>query len=318
MQIGLLLLLLALMPSCSMINTVAVKTTGSVIHQGSEEILTENNWHHFVQAAPANLKLIEGLWYSDQDNEELLSLLIKGYGAYGFAAYETKALKDILLEKEKSFNRSQTLLFYQRAIFYGEKYLQVKGIEIKDFWNKDFPNKLSKVFDNKMSKDDLVGLFYFAQSLGSSINLQRTNVQMMGKMNHVIKMFDWICKKDPTIEHSGCELFNSIMAASVPSIMGGSQSKARKSFQKLMKNQPANLLAQVSYIQYHIVPMMEEEEFDLVTRQLERKISDWYDLQLGKESKTNQIYKQHRYFNLYNSIAKERLKVLKGLKSDLL
>lgn len=318
MRILLYLLLLALFASCSLVNRVAVKTTGSVIKEGSDEILTENNWHHFVQAAPANLKLIEGLWFSDQENKELLTLLIKGYGAYGFAATETMALKDILLEKEASFYKEQTLMHYQKAIYYGEKLLALKGIKKDEFWDKSFPEKLKKSFDSKMSDSDLVGLFYFAQALGSSINLQRQNVAMMSKMNHVMKTFEWICERQPDIEYNGCDLFDAIMAASVPSIMGGSQAKARKLFQKLIKKQPANLLAQLSYLQYHVVPMMEEEEFNLIVKELEQKLGSWRALQFGQERKDNKVFSKRRYFNLYNSIAAERLKVIKSLKTELL
>ncbi len=79
-------------------NKVALETTSNVMYEGSDEVLNEGNWHFFSQAAPANLKLVEGMWYSDQTNKKLLTLLIRGYTAYAFATLETKAYKNIMLK----------------------------------------------------------------------------------------------------------------------------------------------------------------------------------------------------------------------------
>ena len=281
MRLGLHLLFLALLGSCSMVSKVAVKTTGSVISNGSDELLEEANWEHFKNAAPANLKMIEGLWFSDQENKELLTLLIKGYGAYGFGVAETQALENILLESEQVFLTQQAVMFYQKAIYYGEKYLALKGIKSEEFWDKNFPEKLEKVFNENIDTEDYVALFYFAQSLGSSINIQRQNLSQMAKMNHALKTMNWVCAKAPHIERDGCSLYEAIMAASLPSIMGGDQAQAKAKFLKIIKERPYDLLAHESYIQYQLLPMMDEEELAKEMKILEDKSSIWYYLQLG-------------------------------------
>lgn len=312
------LILFAVLSSCSMIDTAAVKTTGRVIYSGSDELLTEANFQNFLISAPANLKLIEGLWYSDQDNKELLTLLIKGYGAFGFAGAETLALEDILLEKPNSNRVEQALLNYQKSINYGLQYLKLKGISKTEFFNKSFPEDLKNIFNSKLSQQDYIAIFYFAQALGGSINLQRTNVSKMSYMNHVQKMFEWVCDKDPSLERGACQLFDGIFLASLPSIMGGSQVKAREVFVKTIKDQPFNLLAQLSYIQYHLVPMMEEDEFDQAMKSLKSKLDDWYGLQLGNPSEKTKIFENNKMFNLYNSVAKERYNILIKLKDEIL
>lgn len=309
--------LLASLVSCAAVNTIALRTTANVIHAGSDEALTEGNYEHFKAATPANLKLLEGLWFSDQQNKTLLGLLVKGYSAFAFAVAETEALEEILLEESSSKKIDQVLMLYEKAVFYGEKYFQELGITKKELWNKNFPSKLGKVFDDKLSPEDYVTVFYFGQALGSSINIQRQNLVKMSFMNHSLQTLDYICKKQPSIERGSCDLFQAVLMASIPSIMGGSQVKARKMFKKLIKSQPANLLAHLSFIQYHIIPMMEEDEYFGEMEKLQKKIRNWYGLQKGMRSKYTRIYERDRFFNLFNAISKERYQTLGKLKNEL-
>ncbi len=310
-------ILLASFISCAAVNTVALRTTANVIKDGSNEALTESNYQHFKKATPGNLKLLEGLWFSDQSNKTLLGLLVKGYSAYAFAVAETDALEDILLEKDSSEKVEQAILLYEKAIFYGEKYLAEVGISKEKYWDKGFPIKLKTVFDKNLSDEDYVTMFYFGQALGSSINIQRTNLVKASFMNHALQTINYVCDKKPEIERGSCHLFQAVLQASIPSIMGGSQSKARTKFKKLIKETPYNLLAHLSFVQYHIVPIMEEEEFFREMEKLQKKIRTWYNLQKGTKSVSSKIYEQHRLFNLFNAITKERYKTLKKLKTEL-
>ena len=151
------LTLLALFISCSLIDKIAVNSTANIIHAGSDEMLTEGNWHHFNRSVPANLKLIEGLWYGDKENKKLLTMLIKGYAAYGFATFETKGLAAIV-EEEKSFDVEQAILMYEKAIYYGFEYLKLAGISQSTFMHKSFATQLSDRFLATFAEDDLVPL----------------------------------------------------------------------------------------------------------------------------------------------------------------
>jgi hypothetical protein len=247
---------MAVLSSCALVNKVAVKATSNIIGEGSDELLTEGNWHFFDQAVPANLKLMEGLWYGDQGNEKLLELLIKGYSAYAFASMETKALKDLIEENDNSFHIDQTIITYEKAIFYGLQFLKLKGITESDFYDKTFSTKLAKIFDESFGKEDHIAIFYFAQALGSSINIQRQNVKKMAYLSHVKSMLKWVCAKDPSLERGSCGFFNAVIEASTPTLLGGSQAKARVNFKQVIKEQPYNLLARLSFIQYNIITMV--------------------------------------------------------------
>lgn len=316
MQRYILIAFMATIFGCSVIDRVAVKSTARLMNEGSDEILTETSWDRFNMAAPANLKLIEGLWFTDKSNLDLLEILIKGYGAYAFGALETKALDSIILDEESS-EKFEAILAYEKAIFYGFKYLENFGISKKQFTDKSFGLKLKDSFENHFKEDNFVALFYFAQALGSSINLQRDNVSKMGLLTQVKEMLSWVCLKDPTLERGSCLLFDAVIEASTPTLLGGSQKLARSKFKKVIKKQPYNLLAKVSYIQYHLIPMLEESDFDAYMEILEKDFSYWKETQVGKTNSMSKTFNKHRDFNLYNAIALERFNTLKEVKKDI-
>ena len=311
------LIFMAAFTSCSLMDRVAVKTTASVIKSGSDEVLTEGNWEHFNNAVPGNLKLIEGLWYSDPTNKSLLLMLIKGYGAYGFASKETIALIDILEEKSNSLNIDQAILTYEKAIFYGLKYLELSGISENEFYDKSFSTKISSEFSRRFNSVDHSAILYFAQALGSSINIQRQNVSKMALLSHVKAMLSWVCLENPEIERGSCGLFNAVIEASTPTLLGGSQKKAKIQFKNLIKKQPYNLLARISYVQYHLIPLLEEEEFAVEMEDLRKDINTWYSYMKGSRNGRTKLYEENRDFNLFNSIAKKKYSVLMKLRKDI-
>lgn len=303
--------------SCSLINKAALRTTADVVELGSDESLTEGNWENFKRATPGNLKMLEGLWFADQENKKLLSLLIKGYSAYAFAVVETEALAGLLLDNPNQDQVNLTILYYEKAIFYGEKYLAASGIKPTEFWKATFPSKLKENFNDELSKDDYVAMLYFGQAIGSSINLQRQNIVKMSYMNHAFKTIDWVCSKAPEIEQGSCGLFQAVLTASMPSIMGGSQDKAREMFLQMRQKMPYNLLIDLSFIQYHLIAMLEEDAFEKEAKALTKKLTAWYELQLGVKNKSNLIFQKHREFNLYNAIAKKRLNTILKIKNEI-
>ena len=307
--------MLALISSCSLINMGAVKTTVNVIHAGSDEILTEANWEMFRQGTPANLKMLEGLWFADRSNKKLMTLLAKGYSGYGFGVHETQALPSILLE-EDSDAKEQAILSYEKAIFYGLKLLEHAGIDQEKFFRKEFSTNLAKEFDQKFETEDLVGIFYFAQSLGSSINLQRDNIAKMAYLNHVREMLNWVCGKAPDLEQGSCSLAQAVIEASTPSILGGSQQRAAEMFKNLISMQPYNHMVRLSFIQYHVIPMLDEDLYREQVKLLANEIAIW---QRGIKDPLKKAKKYHgkQKFNLHNSIAKKRYEKLISIEKKL-
>ena len=119
-----LFLVMTTFVGCSLVNKTALRTTANVIREGSDESFTEGNWAFFKEAMPGNIKLLEGLWFADQSNENLLGLLIKAHAAYAFVVHETQALEAIITDDYNSTAKEQAILHYEKAIFYAVKLLE--------------------------------------------------------------------------------------------------------------------------------------------------------------------------------------------------
>ena len=316
MKLIIFLYVLMTLSSCSLIRKKAIGVTSEVALKGSDEIFTDGNLTLLEKAIPGNIKFMEGLWYVDKENENLLTLLIKSYAGYSYGILEADATKEILLD-EKGVMTLRAIEGYEKAIFYGEKLLNLKGISLKQFYNKDFPNKLKRVFDDQLDEQDLVGVLYFAQALGSSINLQRENIAKMANLNHVKGMLDYVCSRSPQIEGGNCALFQAVIEASTPTLLGGDPKTSQKMFLKLMREYPQNLLVRSSYIQYHLIPMYKEQEFKEEMLKLKGETELWYKTQIGQINNKNKIYKKMKRFNFYNALAMKKYEIIRSIKNEL-
>ena len=84
-----LLSFVILISGCS-INKLAINATGSIIECSMESLMEESDLVFAEEAAPGNLKLLEGLIKSDPENERLLVSASFGFAAYAMAFLEDK------------------------------------------------------------------------------------------------------------------------------------------------------------------------------------------------------------------------------------
>lgn len=304
--------------SCSLVKTTAIHSTTKIMHDGSGVINREGDWNNFKKSAPANLTTLEGFWFADKDNAELLSLLIKGHAGLGFGVYETLALDDQLKDEDESLAKKRAIIHYTKAYDYGIRFMQEKGISKSQLNDREAKNKLSKLLDDKLSDDDMIATFYFAQAWGGLINLQRTNVSLMSKLGTVKSLMDWVCAKDANFEYGSCKLFYAVYEAGRPAMLGGNLQKGKQIFLDYIKSYPLNLLARVSFIQYYVIPTMDETLYAEQSEFLKKEILLWEQtLNLGTRKKTNQKYLKNSEFNLFNSIAKERFEIIEKNKKEI-
>lgn len=318
LKMGILFTTIIIGSSCSLVKKSAINTTASIMQDGSTEINSEANWDFFKQAAPANLKTIEGFWYADQSNTKLLGMLIKGYGGFAFGVNETEFLQDHFLDKSPSQHKRDAIWFYTKAYDYGLKYLAEKGIGLEDLNPQFAQKKLPQMLSKNLSDDDLVTIFYFAQAFGGLINLQKNNVSLIAKLPVVKSMMDWVCKNNPKIENGSCQLFYAVYESSRPPMLGGDLEKGRELFHNYIKEYPYNLLARVSFIQYYIVPTMDDTLYAEQAEFLTKEFIYWEQSQNeGDRSSLNEKYVKHRDLNLFNSIAKKRFEIIEKNKKDI-
>lgn len=270
------LILAIFLCSCS-INRITVGTTSGMFYQASEEIETEGNWELFRQAAPANIKLMEGLLYLKSDDMNLLTSAIKGRAGLAFAVDETLWLRDFLAGQTDSLARQQALLNYSRAVNYGLEYLSKRGVEYQELKKAIRTEQgVDGFLDSKLRaarQQDLDAVLFTAQALAAIINLNRTDMLMVAELPLAKGMFDWVCQHRPDINFGACDIFYGAYQAGRPAMLGGNPEKGREHFLAAIERWPENWLIVVSYMQYYLIPMAKEEEFQ-----------DWYQFMLARVS----------------------------------
>ncbi|MDA8792334.1 TRAP transporter TatT component family protein [Bacteriovoracaceae bacterium] len=302
--------------SCSTIKKVGISTTSSIIYESHDQSLLERDWDYFEESSLANLKFVESIHSVDPDNEEILFVLTKGFSGYAYAVYETKDLFEVLAEKEVRPNRTRAIAFYERALGYGFDYLKARGVDTRKILTSKKSGPIISELNSNLSKKDYELVFYFAQSWGSLINLQRTDISLMADLNKVASVMDWVCEKDPKIAFDGCLLYHGTFEATKPALLGGDVEKAKKYFRKFIRKNPQNLLGRVQFLQYLIIPHMMEEEYESIMEDLEKEFHTFnqrniFDRIKGKKESHKSVY------NLFNSIAHKRYQVIKKFENDL-
>lgn len=304
-------LLLAL-GGCSL-QKMALRSGTPVFEKSAVGVMKEANWDFFRASTPGNLKFLELLWEQDKDNLRLLSVLIKSYAGYAFAVPETLTFEEELSGLEDSPAKKDAIAFYTRSLDYGLHYLKEKKISHKDLLSDD--EKLKKKL-KKLDEEDATALLYTAQAWGSLINLQKDNVALVSQVPKVKLLFDRVCEIKPDIDHNICEIFYAQYEASRPRMLGGNPEKGAALFEEAIKKYPQNLLIRMSYIQYVIVPAMDEEKYEKEAVVLREEFAKWEDLNRDNLENVSP-YRDAQELNLYNSIAKKRFTIVEKNKKKI-
>src|SRR4051812_24807415 len=81
-----------LLSSCS-VHKIAVDQMAPVLAKAADQVKTEKSLEFFRQSTPGSLQLAEALALTSTHNEDLLTLLVKGFASYGYFADDTAYLK---------------------------------------------------------------------------------------------------------------------------------------------------------------------------------------------------------------------------------
>ena len=314
MNLVLMMGLLAL-SACSTVQKWTIRSASPVFNRSSLALTKEGHWEFFKESAPANLKFMELLWQQDTDNMALLGILVKGYAGYAYAVPETLSFGEELAGNDASEAKKDAIYFYTRALDYGLLYLEKKGIKRSELLGLN-EEKLTKKLKAELDDEDSVPVMYLAQAWGSLINLQKDNVALVSQVPKVKVLFDTVCARSPKIEHNSCEIFYAQYEASRPQMLGGNPKKAEELYRAAIKKYPRHLLIRLGYIQYLLLPAMDQDRYEAEAKTLREEIVKWSDLNRdGLENKSE--YKDASDLNLYNAIARKRFEMIEKNKSKI-
>lgn len=312
--------IMGFLSSCSSFNKVAINTASGLLYQASGNVESEGNYELAKLGLPANLILLEGLLSESKNNDEILATLTKGYAGLAFGFNEADNLIDQWENKTDEANKNLAIMNYSKAINFGIRYLKQKKINWEDLKTKmNDQAALMHLFDKNLSSEkiDLETLMFTAQSLGSVINLQKDNMTLVSELPIVKAMFDWTCMKKPSLNFGTCDIFFGTYEAGRPKMLGGNPDKGKEIFEKAILKHPYNWLIRVSYIQYYLIPMADEEGFKIQMDYLKERAVEFKQSQMYQP--TPQIFDWAREdrLRLFQSIAIKRYELFEKYKKQL-
>ena len=312
------LLLAPAFAGCSLVNQVALDTTSEILADASPELETEHNWQRFRISVPALLKTMEALWYNSPKNNDLLVSLTKGYSAYGFGVYETLALQETLGDTDHKPYLQQALDYYSRAIDYGLRFLKTNDITVEQLADAIKNGNGASYLDNHLDQDNnthVEGVFFLGFTWLSFANLQRDNPSLVSQVYIVKGLIDWACTAQPNMRDGLCKLMNAAYETSRPKMLGGNPAKGAKIFRQAIKDHPNNHMIRLAYIQYSLIPSMDDDGYKEQKEALSKIFDKDYEpavpganVSLKSRSQSNQ---------LFNAIAKRRFVIIKKFEKDI-
>ncbi len=294
MQSPFLLFLMLLWGGCSL-TKLALRSQAPLFEEGGKSLNRERDWQWFKTASPGNIQFMETLYSQDRDNRGLQRALIRSYAGYAYLVSETEALSEQIDSLEERPREAQALALYARALAHGRSYFQAKSITLQGTAEAELLQQL----EQRSDQADWGPLLFYAQALAASINLQKQDLALVAQLPRAKLLFDYVCHRQPDIEQGVCPLFYAQYEASRPRMLGGNPEKGRELFLQFIKRHPDHLLARVSYLQFSVMPRLDEEEFNRESEELQRRLDAWKQVDKASD------------LNLLNATAEQRFSILK-------
>lgn len=234
------------------------------------------------EAAPSNLKLIEGMAHGSPQNPEILTAASQLLGAYAFGFLEDCCVDDA--DQETANERAKAL--YLRGRDYAVRALDL-SVDFSAMLEMDqvaFEQALETI-----EEDDVAPLFWTTFNWGLYINLSRADLTALSDLSRVVALAKRVAALDPMFFYGGADMFQMVFNASLGPAVGGSPELAKQAYERAQKASGGRfLLTKYLYAKYYPLQMMDRELFE---RLLNEIIAAPVDL-LPEQRLSNQLAKE--------------------------
>lgn len=182
-----------ILAGCS-IQQIAIKQLGSALANSTGGAFARESDVVFAgEAIPFSLKLIESLLLEQPENTDLLLAASSGFTQYAYAWVQQPA--DFIEDDDFSAaqrERVRARAFYLRAYGYGIRGLEAKYPGFKAGLEQEPEKAVARV-----AADDIPLLFWSAASLGSAINLGKTEPELVAQQSQFAALASRAYSLDP-------------------------------------------------------------------------------------------------------------------------
>ena len=222
---------LPLLASCNLVK-LAADQTADVLEVAAPANNMESDVQFAREAAPGQLKTVEGFLMASPENRKMLAILAQGYCEYAFGFLQDDVEALVLAGKtdEATPLVARTTAFYQRCTAYG---LRLLGSD----WDKAFHSSPAAFEKHVKSaeKSDVPGMFWTALGTASAIDLNRDNIEMIADLPKAQLLFERVLALDEAYYNGGAHLAMGMIQTSMSPALGGNPEAGKKHFERVVE-----------------------------------------------------------------------------------
>jgi tetratricopeptide (TPR) repeat protein len=280
-----------------------VSTTAPVLKVASESFAAENDVQLAKDAAPGQLKTVEGFLASAPNNADLLHVLAQGYIEYSFGFLEDD-LENIPDDGKHSAERDalawRATNLYDRALDYAVRLLALDDKHFPDMFKKDVAS--AEQAAKKLDKLDAPGLLFAGLALASSINLNRQDLARVVDLPKAISLIKRSHELDPTFYNAGAAMTLGVIYCSQGKAIGGDPDLGKKMFEEAIAATGGKyLMTKVMFARFYAVIVQDRELYVKTLKDVLAAPNDLYPQQrlanaLAKKRAERYLKKIEEYF----------------------
>jgi hypothetical protein len=281
----------ALLAACSA-QDLAVNSTSQILAAAQPALQQESDYELARQAIPGALKTIEGFWVSGYGNDDaqgrLVTILTEGYCQYGTAFVEDDW-------EEAKFRQDLAAVDYHnsRANHIFTRCLNFSLKTLGDRWQKEIfgaPEVVAKLLKDT-GKGKRFPLMFAGVALGSLINHNLTNVDMLGYLDTVQQILQRVVDMDKNgvpknpVYAALPHVALGMLYSGKPAAMGGEPAKAKAEFEEALRLTGDKFLLARTLMAYRVGMQTNDRKFfhDNLVKVLETPPSVWPEQRLANE-----------------------------------
>jgi hypothetical protein len=217
-----------LLSACNL-TAFTANQTAPVLKAALPALSQESDLQLAREAAPGNLKTVEGFLLASPENETFIAILAQGYCEYAFGFLETDVLEARMAKKievEDAVAKRATGL-YLRCMNYGLKMLG-------GTWEKALYGEQA-AFEAKVKgadKDQVPGMFWTALGLASAVNLNRDDIEMVAYLPKAKVLFEKVAALDSNFYMGGAHMALGMLYSAQSKEVGGDPERGKQEFDR--------------------------------------------------------------------------------------
>ncbi|MDJ0762030.1 MAG: TRAP transporter TatT component family protein [Myxococcota bacterium] len=209
---------------CNM-KQMVIKSSYLMMEDSMKAFNEEPDTQLAAEAAPSNLKLLEGMAKGAPENAEIQLAAAQMLGMYAFGFLEDSTADETA--QEIANQRARNL--YRRAREYSINALE-QAAAFRSAMNQD--SDQFKAHLTQYDQAQVPALFWTAFSWGLYVNLSRTDIAALADLPKVMALTERIAELDERYFFGGAHMFLMVSYGSVGPSVGGDPQKAKAHFEK--------------------------------------------------------------------------------------